>query len=942
MSTMVRTNTSEPQRRIQGVWLILIRLGWVALFLFALYVVFATIPESYDRATTICTPPDCADDQVTQAGMDSLSNLGLSLSFFAWYTIIISVIFALVYVGLAALIFWRRSDDPMAVYVSVTLVLFGTSITDRIIATSGGNIVYEVLVALMPALAWIAFANLLYLFPDGRFVPRWTMALAAIWLSMIILPLTLNRFVSGWVYTVINIDEWHPLVQLTLLFVLFGGGIYAQIYRYRNTSNPVQRQQTKWVVYGLVVLASAVLLVSELPNAVAPELGANGTLLGLLIDAVGLLFLIFMAATFAIAILRYRLWDIDLVIRRTLVYALLSGILALVYFGCILLFEAIRPPLWQERSDLESVIATLVIVALIAPLRWRIQQWIDRRFYRQKYDAEQVLTSLTTQLQREVEMPHLRAALLAAVTETWQPVHGSLWLAAEPDRPASLNGDAPSPLSPSDPLLAYVAQDHPWVELDKVKLDSPAVAALRAEGVQLVAPLISQGDVVGLLNLGPRRSEQEYSHDDLRLLRTLADQAAPALRVAQLVAQQRLEALQRERIEQELRVARIIQETLLPRELPHLDGWRVDAFWQPAQEVGGDFYDFIGLPGGRLGIVIGDVTDKGVPAALVMASTRSILRSAAERHNAPGEVLAYVNNLLIPDMPAKMFVTCLYAIFDPASGHVWIANAGHNLPTIRTKEGVVELRATGMPLGLLAEMTYEEAETTLAPGDALLLYSDGLPEAHDPQRAMYGFPRVRANVAAYHQGEMIGELRRDLADFVGPDWVQEDDVTLVVLERLPAPAGPQEPRDPERTMREILRLSIPSIMGNERPATAQVIEALHAVVSLPRSLVERIQTAVAETLMNAIEHGNQYQVELSADVEVLLSPQQLLIRVTDHGGERPIPTGPDPDLEAKLAGLQSPRGWGLFLIKSMVDEMRIQSDEHHHTVELVFDLTANP
>jgi serine phosphatase RsbU (regulator of sigma subunit) len=228
------------------------------------------------------------------------------------------------------------------------------------------------------------------------------------------------------------------------------------------------------------------------------------------------------------------------------------------------------------------------------------------------------------------------------------------------------------------------------------------VRALRAAGVRLALPLVSQGELVGLINLGQRLSEQDYSSDDRRLLGNLATQAAPAVRVAQLVRQQQLEALERQRIEQELRVARLIQQTfLLPKEVPHVAGWEVSAYYQPARAVGGDFYDFIYYPDGRIGFVIGDVTDKGVPAALVMATTRSLLRSAAERLVAPGAVLERTNELLVEDIPPKMFVTCLYALLEPATGHLVYANAGHDVPYLRTAEGVVELRARGMPLGLL-------------------------------------------------------------------------------------------------------------------------------------------------------------------------------------------------------------------------------------------------
>jgi serine phosphatase RsbU (regulator of sigma subunit) len=173
-----------------------------------------------------------------------------------------------------------------------------------------------------------------------------------------------------------------------------------------------------------------------------------------------------------------------------------------------------------------------------------------------------------------------------------------------------------------------------------------------------------------------------------------------------------------------------------------MSGWQVSTYYQPARAVGGDFYDFLYFEDGRLGIVIGDVTDKGVPAALVMATTRSLLRSTSDMSLSPGKVLEQANNLLCPDIPPKMFVTCLYAILDPASGLLRYANAGHDPPYLRHGGEVTELRATGMPLGLMPEMTYEEKEATLSAGDSILFYSDGLVEARNPAREMFGFPRL--------------------------------------------------------------------------------------------------------------------------------------------------------------------------------------------------------
>ena len=245
------------------------------------------------------------------------------------------------------------------------------------------------------------------------------------------------------------------------------------------------------------------------------------------------------------------------------------------------------------------------------------------------------------------------------------------------------------------------------------------------------------------------------------------------------------ERIERERAEQELRVARSIQQASLPKEVPQLEGWHIAPFYRPAREVGGDFYDFFGLEDGRLGIVVGDATGHGVPAALVMASARSMLRAVAQASNSPGDALRRVNDPLATDIPPNMFVTCFYAILDPRSGSLTYANAGHDLPYLHRDGDFEELRARGMPLGLMPDMVYEEKETILQGGEAALFYSDGLVEAHDPKGEMFGFPRLRRLVAEHDEEERtLGEFcMEELYTFVGEDWKQEDDITLLTLRR---------------------------------------------------------------------------------------------------------------------------------------------------------------
>jgi serine phosphatase RsbU (regulator of sigma subunit)/anti-sigma regulatory factor (Ser/Thr protein kinase) len=460
----------------------------------------------------------------------------------------------------------------------------------------------------------------------------------------------------------------------------------------------------------------------------------------------------------------------------------------------------------------------------------------------------------------------------------------------------------------------------------------------------MVVPLISQGELIGTINLGPRLSEQDYSTDDRRLLASLATQAAPAVRVAELVVERAGQIQARERLEQEMRVATLIQQQFLPHELPKLDGWQVAAYYGPARAVGGDFYDFIELPDGRIGIVVGDVTDKGVPAALIMARTQSVLRGEAPRSLSPGEVLRRANEILLPEMPARMFVTCLYLVLEPATGRVVYANAGHLPPYVRTADGVHELRATGMPLGLLPDMAYDEKEAVIDSRDSVVLYSDGLIEAHGPTGDMFGFPRLRELMAHERPGpELLNHLLEQLHEFVGRGWEQEDDITLVALQRTGGGehvllAADDEPRTLETGVRRaLLALSLPGESGNERIAMTRVGEAV-ASLDLPAARLERLKTAVSEATMNAIEYGSQNDPTIPVQIDAWVTGDDLFVSIADRGLSGPIPDAEQPDLEAKLAGDQKPRGWGLFLIKHMVDAMEVVTEGATQTVILTLHL----
>jgi serine phosphatase RsbU (regulator of sigma subunit)/anti-sigma regulatory factor (Ser/Thr protein kinase) len=712
-----------------------------------------------------------------------------------------------------------------------------------------------------------------------------------------------------------GLQVYENVLQISWILVWVGimASIVALMVRFAHARDE-PRQQLKWLVFAGSLLAALYIVAIT-----AFFFGRDDVTLlvaNVLVAIVGPLAI---PLAVGIAILRHGLYDIDLIINRTLIYGVLTATLGLAYGLTALSLGA----LFGGGSALPASAATLVVAAAFQPLRRRVQDAVDVRFNRHKYDAARTIATFSSRLQRQVNLDALTAELESVVDQTMQPTSYVLWLRSiEPSA-----GEGPFDIASNDPLLTRAHAVGRAVNLSRLQIDSAASRDLQTAGVQVVVPLIGQDELVGMLCLGSRRGERAYSADDRALLTDLAVHAAPALRLAQLARRQQEEVRERERIEQELRVAQLIQQRFLPSDAPDLPGWRVATCYRPARAVGGDFFDFIPLTDGRLGIVVGDVTDKGVPAALIMATTHAILRAEAPRLIAPARVLERANELLVKETFEHMYVTCLYAVLDPLTGEMCFANAGHNLPYVRGKAGITELRAKGMPLGLLPGSSYEESSVRLRPGDNLLLYSDGLTEAHGRDREMFGSARVATLMAGPADGQaLIAALLDELASYTGSAWEQEDDITLVTLTRTEA--------------EEVLaRFDVPSVAGEERVAIQRVADAVRTL-GLPERTLERLKTAVGEATMNAIEHGNANRPELNVSLSVATVGRDLVVEVVDQAGGRAIPEPATPDLDAKLAGEQSPRGWGLFLIKNMVDELRTSSDEHHHTVELVVHLDA--
>jgi serine phosphatase RsbU (regulator of sigma subunit)/anti-sigma regulatory factor (Ser/Thr protein kinase) len=632
-----------------------------------------------------------------------------------------------------------------------------------------------------------------------------------------------------------------------------------------------------------------------------------------------------------------RPYRLDIFRKNIPLYFLLTICLSLVYYTVITVFVLLTHP-GSSFAPIIYVTTALAWMIILEPARAYFQSQIEQRFNVRNREALQAIEGFTATLREEIDLDQLREHFLTVIQQAMQPYFIALWTLVNPrqQEPHDDQKRSEITIASDDPIIPF-ALGHPGLlEIDRFQLNSPVIQHLKANEVELALLLVSQGELIGLLALGLRLNGHEYSGEDRSLLDMLAPQVAPALRVAQMVQQQQEQVRERERIEQELRTAQAIQHAFLPKEIPTILAWQLAPYYQPAREVGGDFYDFFLFADGNLGLIIGDVTGKGIPAALVMATVHTMLRSTVLEIRSPSKVLARVNDLLAADIPAGMFVTCFYAILDPASGHVTFANAGHEPPYRHCGGKARELWASGMPLGLMPETRYEEYADTLEKGETLLFYSDGLVEAHDTKGEMLGFPRLQALLASY-PGEvsLIDFLLSSLKNFTGEAWEQEDDITLVTLQRMSMPEKHNEQSEPKLFQ----ETSIASAPGNEQQAMAWVAEVVHPL-HLSTDQLENLKTAVAEAVMNAMEHGNHYAPGTCVTLQVLASATSVVVRIRDagNGKQHPISEPGEPDLEAKLAGQETPRGWGLFLIQRLVDEIHIVNEEHFHMLELIMQL----
>jgi sigma-B regulation protein RsbU (phosphoserine phosphatase) len=509
--------------------------------------------------------------------------------------------------------------------------------------------------------------------------------------------------------------------------------------------------------------------------------------------------LAFFPVAIGYTIVKHDLFAIDVIVRRTYGYVLSTGAVVGVYAVLVSGLNATFQSSAISTSPLFSIGFALAVVFLFEPIHRRFQAIIDRLFYRQQYDYRSTIKNISEAMTSLLDREIILKTLLGSVVKEMFLERGVVFLTGAGGylnatvREGGEDQEAPPRLPPDDALVAAVRAKGDIILRHEVEMNpvyEPERDRLRVgfTGLSsvLVMPIIYKGELRGLIGLGRKKSGKLFTREDLDLLRTITNQSAIALENATLFN----ENLAKGRMEEELKIAHDIQASMLPERAPDTRGIEVAAMSLPAREVGGDFYDFmeIGAAGAhdRLGIVVGDVSGKGVSAALMMAASRSTYRVLVQGDPPIAELMRTANQRLHADIKRGMFVALLYAVFDASERALTVANAGQTEPIICPSGGKPPFYLTTsgdrFPLGIVPDCEYEASQVSVAEGDIMVFYTDGVVEAMDSNGEVYGFERLIASVDKARDlpvGGVLEQLLDDVRRHVG-SAAQHDDLTIVV------------------------------------------------------------------------------------------------------------------------------------------------------------------
>jgi len=550
-------------------------------------------------------------------------------------------------------------------------------------------------------------------------------------------------------------------------------------YGYRRLTNQRLRQQVRVIILGIlsgvglyaVAFIAPALGIFDLPEMVRVAL----TILALMVGS----------AAIAWAIIRYQFLDTRFIVRQSLVFSISSALLLGVYL--LLITQA--SSFIKNLLEVETPLVDVVFVVLVLVFYQTVKQWVDdliqRLFLRNKADPGAILESFSQEMTSVFDIDRLKQQMMAALTNFLfvERVFFATRHSETGGYILELSGLPREPFPPDDRFFAEVRGRGRPAAFEEYILDkhqTPMTEVLSRWGCRLVVPIIDRGNLTAILLLGEKVSGYRYGPEDIQLLSTLANQLAVAFTNAVLYQ----EALEKQKLEEELNVARQIQLQLLPSTLPEGESFSMAAFTHPSRQVGGDYYDFFPLPDDKLGIVIADISGKGVGAALLVTQLQAILRAEVRDRNSMTTVLSNTNVLITESTASDRFATLVYAEFDPVCGDLMYCNAGHNYPIVVRSDGRTEtLETGGLVLGVSMVSRYETGATTLGMNDLVLFYTDGMTDVVNPDGEQYGEKRLsRFLVEHRHLGpeELKNKLVREVSQFSLGE-IGFDDMTMVIL-----------------------------------------------------------------------------------------------------------------------------------------------------------------
>ena len=684
-------------------------------------------------------------------------------------------------------VFWR---NPMLVparlfYLLCTLfLLYFFSASERSVYYYWSDLFVRNIGTFASLMVPPLFLHFFLVFPQRRTLisrHRWVTPLLYLLPSAFYLSFTREQFFGSRAATI------GPGEQMAL-GMYFTAGLASLVSIYLSSHDTTLRQRVKFLTVG-TVLGTLPFLVFNI--ALGKLLGREDLAL------LGAVPMVLVPISFGYTIARYRLMDIEVIIRRSLIYAVLTAVVVGAYLVLVVVVGNVVLDASGQSSQLVAIVATLLIAAAFAPARERIQGFLERRFFREKHDLQQALQDLAKAIPHTLETPallelvssRLRALLHPTVLHFLPAENDDLVLAVNGTRQslphcselARQRGGAITPETIGGEL-ARLERSGDTTRAAQHDRTRDEAQCLRDHGVELLVPAFAADRLVGALALGPKRSEVAYDGAELEVLQIVAGQMGVQLENSRLYR----EAVERQRLEEELAVARSIQQRLLPSDVPRLEGFELAAYNEPSAQVSGDYFDFVDF-GNCCGLVIADVSGKGLPASLLASNLQASIRALATAESQPGSILTAVNHSLYESTDAERFATAFLACLDPRQGQLTYSSAGHNPPLLRRHDGRIEWLDVGAtPLGAFPGVEYDADVIRLDPGDRLVLFTDGVTEAADPQGEFFGEEGLERVVQAHPDADaqsLLAAIREAVEAHCAGLGVG-DDMTLIVVRRL--------------------------------------------------------------------------------------------------------------------------------------------------------------